>query len=204
MGFEEEASTGTSADPLPLLSLNHVSFTCENVERSCEFYRRVLGFVLVRRPSSFDFRGAWLFNYGIGIHLIERSSSPDAPAKPSLIDPKANHISFQCTDVKLVRTKLEEMSIDHVVAAVSAEDGVEVGQLFFHDPDGNMVEICDCQKLPVLPVSPPASPMGLHLVGNGSGAATVSSSFCRRASLAPPLYRWHLLKKHVMKNVILQ
>lgn len=59
MGFQEEAWMGTSLDPLPLLSLNHVSFTCENVERSCEFYRRVLGFVLVRRPSSFDFRGAW-------------------------------------------------------------------------------------------------------------------------------------------------
>ncbi|KAK9286143.1 hypothetical protein L1049_014525 [Liquidambar formosana] len=31
--------------------------------------------------------------------------------------------------------------------------GVKVDQLFFHDPDGYMVEICNCHALPVLPLS---------------------------------------------------
>ncbi|KAK2631493.1 hypothetical protein EUGRSUZ_L02833 [Eucalyptus grandis] len=36
---------------LPLLSLNHVSFVCKSVAESVRFYERVLGFVLVKRPS---------------------------------------------------------------------------------------------------------------------------------------------------------
>lgn len=30
-------------------------------------------------------------------------------------------------------------------------------QVFFHDPDGNMIELCNCQCLPVVPLSRSAS-----------------------------------------------
>ena len=58
---EDETLFGssTSSQQLPLLSLNHVSFVCKSVPRSVKFYNEVLGFVLIRRPSSFDFEGAW-------------------------------------------------------------------------------------------------------------------------------------------------
>ena len=46
-------------EPLPLLSLNHVSFVCKSVSESVKFYQDVLGFVLIKRPSSFKFEGAW-------------------------------------------------------------------------------------------------------------------------------------------------
>ncbi|PIA57175.1 hypothetical protein AQUCO_00600128v1 [Aquilegia coerulea] len=137
---------------LPLLSLNHVSFVCKNVAESAKFYQQVLGFVLIRRPSSFSFEGAWLFNYGIGIHLLECNSITDTKKKPSVINPKDNHISFQCTDIELVKRRLEEMRMKHVSAIVE-EGGIKVDQLFFHDPDGYMIEICNCENLPVLPIS---------------------------------------------------
>ncbi|GMI74381.1 hypothetical protein HRI_001107400 [Hibiscus trionum] len=139
----------SSNTTLPLLSLNHVSFVCKSVSTSVRFYQQVLGFVLIKRPSSFSFEGAWLFNYGIGIHLLESES---VPAKKEKINPKDNHISFQCTDMKQVMRKLEEMEIQYVTAVVE-EGGVQVDQLFFHDPDGYMLEICNCQNLPVLPLS---------------------------------------------------
>ncbi|XP_030518906.1 glyoxylase I 4-like [Rhodamnia argentea] len=134
---------------LPLLSLNHVSFVCRSVAESVRFYERVLGFVLIKRPSSFDFEGAWLFNYGIGIHLLE---ADDVQTKKGAINPKDNHISFQCSDMKLVMKKLEAMNMEYVTAVVE-EGGVKVDQLFFHDPDGYMIEICNCDNLPVLPLS---------------------------------------------------
>ncbi|KAF8406506.1 hypothetical protein HHK36_008595 [Tetracentron sinense] len=137
---------------LPLLSLNHVSFLCRSVIESAKFYEQVLGFVLIKRPSSFTFEGAWLFNYGIGIHLLQCNSVNDVPRRPLVINPKDNHISFQCTDIKLVKRKLEEMGMKHVSAIVE-EGGVKVDQLFFHDPDGYMIEICNCENLPVLPLS---------------------------------------------------
>ncbi|XP_035830602.1 uncharacterized protein LOC110865689 isoform X2 [Helianthus annuus] len=91
----------------------------------------------------------WLFNHGIGIHLLEMETTP---AKTGVINPKDNHISFQCTDMDLIILKLEKMGIKYVTALVK-EGGVEVNQLFFHDPDGYMIEICNCHVLPVLPIT---------------------------------------------------
>ena len=53
----------------------------------------------------------------------------------------------------LVKIKLKEMGMEYVSAVVE-EGGVKVDQLFFHDPDGYMIEICNCDNLPVLPLSP--------------------------------------------------
>ncbi|XP_023755172.1 glyoxylase I 4 [Lactuca sativa] len=149
--IEEDAlfASSSSLQKMPLLSLNHVSFICKSVRKSVKFYSDVLGFVLIRRPSSFDFEGAWLFNDGIGIHLLEVETTP---TKITAINPKDNHISFQCTDMDIIIKKLEGLGIKYVTAVVK-EGGVEVNQLFFHDPDGYMIEICNCHVLPVLPIT---------------------------------------------------
>lgn len=56
---------------LPLRALNHVSLVVEDVEASISFYRDVLGFYEIRRPESFHFDGAWLWRYGVSVHLIQ-------------------------------------------------------------------------------------------------------------------------------------
>ncbi|KAK7302362.1 hypothetical protein RJT34_13249 [Clitoria ternatea] len=154
----EKGSLNLKATPLPLLSLNHVSFVCKSVSESVKFYENVLGFVLIKRPSSFKFEGAWLFNYGVGIHLLE---SDKVPVDKREINPKENHISFQCSDMKHIMQKLDAMKIQYVTALVE-DGGIQVDQLFFHDPDGYMIEICNCQNLPVLPIS--SCPLKQHPV----------------------------------------
>ncbi|XP_010263899.1 PREDICTED: uncharacterized protein LOC104602043 [Nelumbo nucifera] len=147
----EELSSSPST--LPLLSLNHVSFLCRSISTSVRFYEDVLGFASIKRPSSFKFNGAWLFNYGVGIHLLENTSVDANILKESRpINPKDNHISFQCTDVEVVKMKLKEWGMKYVTAVVE-EGGIKVDQVFFHDPDGYMIEICNCDNLPVLPLS---------------------------------------------------
>ncbi|WOG88266.1 hypothetical protein DCAR_0207501 [Daucus carota subsp. sativus] len=148
------SSLSSPKHEMPLLALNHVSYVCKSLATSVKFYEDVLGFVLVKRPSSFDFEGAWLFNHGIGIHLLEVKNA--ATRKGQKINPKDNHISFQCTNMDLIIRQLQTMNIEYVTAVVS-EGGVMVDQLFFHDPDGYMIEICNCQNLPILPLSGPAS-----------------------------------------------
>ncbi|GFY89308.1 Metallothiol transferase [Actinidia chinensis var. chinensis] len=155
LGWELDTPSSSStvnnggSKKLPQLSLNHVSFLCKSVARSVRFYEEVLGFVLIKRPSSFTFEGAWLFNHGIGIHLLEKD---DLSSKKGRINPKDNHISFQTSDMGMIMQKLDGMGIEYVTAVVE-EGGVIVDQLFFHDPDGYMIEICNCQNLPVLPLS---------------------------------------------------
>ncbi|TVU15048.1 hypothetical protein EJB05_38548, partial [Eragrostis curvula] len=149
---------------VPLVRLNHVSYQCASVEASVHFYQRVLGFQLVKRPASLDFKGAWLHKYGMGIHLLQRGSVPSAPAVaiPQPINPKGNHISFQCTDMGIMKTRLQDMELEFVATRVQDGETV-VEQLFFHDPDGNMIEICECEKLPVVPlVVPEAAAACLH------------------------------------------
>lgn len=79
----------------PLMALNHVSRVCRSVKDSVEFYTKVLGFVLTERPQSFDFDGAWLFNYGVGIHLVQSKDAHKLPHSDDHLDPMDNHISFQ-------------------------------------------------------------------------------------------------------------
>lgn len=47
------------AGSLPLLSLNHISRVVKDVQASIDFFVRVLGFIEIKRPSSFHFEGAW-------------------------------------------------------------------------------------------------------------------------------------------------
>ena len=57
-----------------------------------------------------------------------------------------------------VEKKLKEMEMDYARAVVE-EGGIQVDQLFFHDPDGFMIEICNCDNLPVVPLArAPPSP----------------------------------------------
>ncbi|XP_059274684.1 glyoxylase I 4-like [Lycium ferocissimum] len=138
-------------NPLHLKSLNHISVVCRSVEKSLDFYQNILGFFPIRRPGSFNFDGAWLFNYGFGIHLLQ-SEDPEKLPKIKTINPKDNHISFQCESMITVEKRLKEMEIEYIKSRVE-EGGIYVDQLFFHDPDGMMIEICNCDNLPVIPLS---------------------------------------------------
>ncbi|KDO80293.1 hypothetical protein CISIN_1g036243mg, partial [Citrus sinensis] len=126
-------------NPLSLKSLNHFSLVCRSVEKSLDFYQNVIGFLPIRRPGSFDFHGAWKY--------------PDRmPSIGKIINPKDNHISFQCENMATVERKLTEMKIEYVKSRVE-EGGIYVDQVFFHDPDGSMIEICNCDVLPVVPLA---------------------------------------------------
>ncbi|KAH9324309.1 hypothetical protein KI387_004487 [Taxus chinensis] len=147
---EKEREEEEGEQPLPLMALNHVSLLCRSVEDSMEFYEKVMGFVPIKRPGAFDFGGAWLFNYGVGIHLVECRNPEDASPKRDL-NPIDNHISFQCEDMNVVERKLEKMNIKYMKRSLE-EGGASIEQMFFHDPGGFMIEICNCEKLTVVPL----------------------------------------------------
>ena len=50
-----------------------------------------------------------------------------------------------------VEKQLKEMDIPYVKCLVE-ESGIFVDQLFFHDPDGFMIEICNCENIPMIPL----------------------------------------------------
>ncbi|WMV10702.1 hypothetical protein MTR67_004087 [Solanum verrucosum] len=137
----------------PLMALNHVSRLCKNVEKSVEFYTKVLGFVLIERPQAFVFDGAWLFNYGVGVHLVRAKDNEDdkLPNHTDNLDPMDNHISFQSEDMEGMVQRLEQFKIKYLKRTVGEEEGAAIDQLFFKDPDGFMIEICNCENVKLVP-----------------------------------------------------
>ena len=94
-----------------------------------------------------------LFNYGVGIHLVQRDDARRAPdVRPETeLDPMDNHVSFQCEDMGAMERRLQEMRIQYMKRTINEEEGSPIDQLFFRDPDGFMIEICNCENLELVP-----------------------------------------------------
>lgn len=123
------------SDPLPLYGLHHLARTTRNVEASVAFYSDVLGFRAIPRPA-FDFRGAWLFGYGLQIHLIERT---DLPAPDGPINSRVDHLAFTAPDLDEVERRLRARGIEYAVRHQANNPARK--QIFFRDPDGQHLEV---------------------------------------------------------------
>jgi catechol 2,3-dioxygenase-like lactoylglutathione lyase family enzyme len=121
-------------EPLPIKAVNHVGLMTARVEESRRFYREVLGFREVSRPN-FDFAGAWLYNYGLMIHLIFNDAVGDPTGD---IQTRHNHLALHAEDL----AEVERLLVAHGVEFRKNEI-VDRGirQIFFRDPDGHHIEI---------------------------------------------------------------
>jgi catechol 2,3-dioxygenase-like lactoylglutathione lyase family enzyme len=118
---------------LPIKAVNHVGRMTKRVEASRAFYRDVLGFREVARPN-FDFPGAWLYNYGIMIHLIHNEAAPDPEGE---IQIRHDHLALHCDDLEAVDRLLNE---HHVPFRKNVVADKNITQIFCRDPDGHHVE----------------------------------------------------------------
>lgn len=122
-----------------LLSLNHISYLCRSVDDTAAFYKTILGFQEVPRPA-FEFEGCWLAGHGIGLHLIHGTPKMG----PRKLEPQDSHVSFTVKDIAAMEALLRKHGIEFVQQTVR-HAGAVCQQVFFHDPDHNMIEL---QSLP--------------------------------------------------------
>ncbi len=120
--------------PLPIVSINHLARCTQKLEENRAFYRDVLGFREIPRPN-FNFPGAWLYNYGLQIHLIVDSGATHHHHE---ISTRAEHLALHVDDIEATERRLIEMGIPYKKNYVPDR---QVTQLFFHDPDGRHIEI---------------------------------------------------------------
>jgi len=134
--------------PLPIVAVNHVGITSRRVAESRRFYREVLGFREVSRPN-FNFDGAWLYNYGTMIHVIH---NVDALEPGGTISGRVSHLALQVNDLDEAVRLLDERGIRYMRNEIK-DRGIH--QVFFHDPDGNTIEIANYPPCPPF-IEPPA------------------------------------------------
>jgi catechol 2,3-dioxygenase-like lactoylglutathione lyase family enzyme len=125
--------------PPPIESglLNHVALPTADPERAAKFYGQVLGFRETPRPS-FSFRGSWLFRReaGVMIHLIHDERFQPRTGEP--INTRTNHLAIRVDDYDQAVERLRAHGVEFV-ERVLPDYGYR--QVFFRDPDGNVLEL---------------------------------------------------------------
>lgn len=135
-----------SSPLLPVSSVNHLSLVVSDCDRSLKFYKTLLGFQEITRPKSFDFDGYWLEKENLALHLVQAQRRQPRPNRRA-IHTKSNHISLICdTSMGDVERILDSVGILYKKETWTEPTGVVLEQVFFHDPDGFLIEVCNCDS----------------------------------------------------------
>jgi lactoylglutathione lyase len=115
-----------------IVELNHVAIHVKDVEKSCEFYARVLALERLPRPA-FDFPGAW-FRLGSHqeLHIIGQREAAVVSSN------RGNHFALRTEDLApwIEHFRVENISLR---GPVRRPDGAT--QIFLQDVDGHVIEI---------------------------------------------------------------
>ena len=127
-----------NAEPIPVTTLNHVTLTVSDVQRSVEFYQRVLGLPLVTtQGTERDWSAAAVPVLGIG-------DGPQFIAFGQGSTPSINHycLGMEGFDAAVVVDRLAAHGITARVR-MRADSDPPAEELMFNDPDGIAVQIQD-------------------------------------------------------------
>ncbi len=127
--------------PIQIRCVHHFGRLTKRLEESRMFYREILGFREIQRPN-FDFDGAWLYNYGVQIHLIVNPAAPDPVGE---INSRVDHVALHVDDLDAARDRLIAAGIPFKENSVP---GRNIRQLFFRDPDGHHIELATYPETP--------------------------------------------------------
>jgi catechol 2,3-dioxygenase-like lactoylglutathione lyase family enzyme len=130
---------------MPLTSIQHLLVLTDDIDRTRDFYRDVLGLEEGPRPP-LEFPGYWLYAEGVPcVHVADRSIYAAHAGKLGLMlsddshgSGVVDHIAFNASDYDEVEARLER----HGVPAVrNTVPGIGMRQFFVTDPNGVRVEI---------------------------------------------------------------
>jgi len=130
---------------MPVTELNHYLIRANDLERTRDFYCRVLGFEVMPRPD-FPFPGYWLgVNGKIQVHMGQAGvpnsdlyylGSPAGVASDN--SGVVDHVAFLASDPQEFITRFKQLGIAYRPRSLP---DAELFQLFVTDPDGLTVEL---------------------------------------------------------------
>jgi len=146
-----------------ITGVHHFSFSVENLDRTIEFYTKILGVKLQsRNRNKYDSLGTALFGDkwglsqkhadielavmnigGTRVEFIEYKDPKSQPyhKKPSIAG--SAHLAFKVENIEEMRKKLEEAGVEfHSPVNIFMELGkIEWKWCYFRDPDGIVLEL---------------------------------------------------------------
>ena len=128
------------------LRLHHINFCSTNVPAMDEFYRSVLDLapepsLQATRDTSQGYAGdvAFVTDGTTQVHLAEKDLAVGFRTSQPLNPLERGHIAFRTDDIDAFKRRLEEKGIPYADYGAWAMRGWE--QIFFHDPEGNVIEV---------------------------------------------------------------
>jgi catechol 2,3-dioxygenase-like lactoylglutathione lyase family enzyme len=116
--------------------LHHVSLCVTDLARAKQFYGAVLGLREVFRPD-LGFGGAW-YELGDGqLHLIVHPPTRTLRGTRE-IDGRDGHVAMRVADYAAAVAHLREQGVEVIV---SPRNKTPWSQVYFTDPDGNVIEL---------------------------------------------------------------
>ncbi|MBI3943196.1 MAG: VOC family protein [Chloroflexi bacterium] len=139
-------------------SVHHISLTVGNLERSLDFYVRVLGFPLVlRQDSQSEYLGSitgfskvhirmahlQLPGTNVRLELFEYLEPLGQKADMRTMNTGSAHICFLVTDLPAIYERLKAQGIPFRSPPVAITSGANRGgySVYFEDPDGITLEL---------------------------------------------------------------
>lgn len=122
------------SNKLSIKAFNHVALQVSDIDRSAEFYAKVLDLQEIQIPA-FDYPVRW-FSLGANreLHLIGRKENGASTGI------RGNHFCLEVSDILQAEKHLKDSGIDYMPIKLRP-DGVK--QLFLADPDGHYIELCE-------------------------------------------------------------
>jgi catechol 2,3-dioxygenase-like lactoylglutathione lyase family enzyme len=145
---------------MAITGIHHTGLIVRDLDRSIDFYHRVLGFPFQSEPSPW-FSGDELAQ-GVGVpgarlrqccllvgddvlELLEYANREpsDGPVHQNHLG--AMHVALRVDDIEAVQADLEANGIEFLSSAHVVDDGVLAGWrwVYFHDPDGIPLELVE-------------------------------------------------------------
>ncbi len=122
---------------MQIQSLAHIAIHVADLKVSIPFYRDIMGFQQIPRPS-FDFPGAW-FRIGTDdeLHLIGNRT------QPVYSDSRGVHFALYVHDIKGIEAELTAKKATFKGSKLRADGSLH---LFVYDPDGYCIELCEIKS----------------------------------------------------------
>ena len=116
---------------------DHIVFTVRDIERTCEFYTRVLGMEVITFGG--DRRALWFGDQKINLHLAGAEFEPKA-------DPPVPGSEDVClitkTDLDEAMAHVKNCGVEIIEGPCEKSGAVgPIRSFYFRDPDGNLIEV---------------------------------------------------------------
>jgi len=133
------------------IELHHINLSTNKVDEMNDFYLKVMklktetqGLPILEKKKGYSGDVAFVSDGTIQTHLAEKDLDVCFKTGHSINPLEKGHIAYRTDDLEAFKTHLNQLGIRYSDWGETAVAGWK--QIFFYDPDGNVIEVHEVEK----------------------------------------------------------